>query len=102
MSFKDPDVPGPVVMSARGDAEGKPRNQTGWRASCMMMWDTTEGGPCLLRPSGSRAADSPDPSGQTKGCVEGYDENRRPILRQSSADRDLISINIHCLIIFLI
>ena len=53
LSFKDPELAGPVHLSARGDAEGKPRNQTGWRASCMMMWNTDEGGPCLLRPSGS-------------------------------------------------
>ena len=57
----------------------------GWRASCMMMWNTTEGGPCLLRPSGSRAADSPDPTHYTYDCVEGYDEHWQPRLRQSSA-----------------
>ena len=51
----------------------------------MMMWNTTEGGPCLLRPSGSRAADSPDPTHYTYDCVEGYDEHWQPRLRQSSA-----------------
>ena len=85
LSFKDPDVAGPVHLSAKGDVDGKPRNQTGWRASCMMMWNTTEGGPCLLRPSGSRAADSPDPTHSTYDCVEGYDESGKPILRQSRA-----------------
>ena len=50
----------------------------------MMMWDTTEGGPCLLRPSGSRAADSPDPEHETTNCVAGYDQDWQPILRQSS------------------
>ena len=73
-----------MIMRAKGDAEGKPRNQTGWRASCMMMWDTPEGGPCLLRPSGSRAADSPDPTHQSWDCVEGYEESGQPILRQRS------------------
>ena len=73
-----------VIMRAKGDAEGKPRNQTGWRASCMMMWDTPEGGPCVLRPSGSRAADSPDPEHATENCVEGYDEDWRPVLSTTS------------------
>ena len=86
LSFKDSDSLGHVILRAKGDAEGKPRNQTGWRASCMMMWDTPEGGPCVLRPSGSNAADSPDPSHATEECVEGYDEDWRPILRQGPAN----------------
>ena len=24
----------------------------GWRASCMYLWDTPEGGPCFMRPTG--------------------------------------------------
>ena len=35
--------------------------QTGWRASCMYGWNTTEGGPCFLRPTGARSWDSPNP-----------------------------------------
>ena len=30
LSFKDPDAAGPVFLRAKGDTEGKPRNQTGW------------------------------------------------------------------------
>ena len=69
-----------MIMRAKGDADGKPRNQTGWRASCMMMWDTPEGGPCLLRPTPSMAADSPDTEHLPTECVEGYDEDWRPII----------------------
>ena len=74
-----------LIMRAKGDAEGKPRNQTGWRASCMMAWDTPEGGPCVLRPSGSNAADSPDTEHLTTECVEGYNTtNWRPIISTST------------------
>ena len=33
----------------------------GWRASCMYMWNTTEGGPCVLRPILPTAWDAPNP-----------------------------------------
>ena len=46
----------------------------------MMMWDTPEGGPCLLRPTPSDAADSPDTEHLPEECVEGYDEDWRPII----------------------
>ena len=31
------------------------------RASCMAHWNTTEGGPCFLRPTKASATDSPNP-----------------------------------------
>ena len=49
----------------------------------MMMWNTTEGGPCFLRPSGSASFDSPDPEHNTLECVDGIDENWNPIIRDS-------------------
>ena len=72
-------------MFAKGDAEGNPRRQTGWRASCMYNWDTPEGGPCLLRPSGSNSADSPDPTHETYTCVLGIAEDGRPIMDSNTA-----------------
>jgi len=75
LSF-DADLGANVEMVAYGDKEGKPRNQTGWRASCMYLWDTPEGGPCFMRPTGSRSADSPDPThDQMKYCLAGFDED---------------------------
>ena len=74
---------GQVVMRAKGDTNGQPRRQTGWRASCMMMWNTTEGGPCFLRPTPSAAFDSPDPEHNTLECVDGIDEHWNPIIRDS-------------------
>merc|ERR1712241_220587 len=50
-----------------------------------MGWNTKEGGPCLLRPSGANAADSPDPDHETWNCVTGYDQDWRPILKTESA-----------------
>lgn len=46
----------------------------------MYAWDTPEGGPCLLRPSGSDSADSPDPTHHIYTCVTGYEQDGRPIL----------------------
>ena len=50
-----------IWKTAQGDREGQPVAQTGWRASCMYGWNTTEGGPCFLRPTGARSWDSPNP-----------------------------------------
>ena len=73
-----------MIMRAKGDADGKPRNQTGWRASCMYLWGTPEGGPCVLRPTPSRAADSPGTELLTNECVAGYEEDWRPIISTKS------------------
>merc|ERR1711892_50472 len=47
--------------TAVGDEDGNPVAQTGWRASCMYAWNTTEGGPCFMRPPPATAADAPNP-----------------------------------------
>ena len=46
----------------------------GWRASCMMAWDTPEGGPCVLRPTPNRAADAPDPTHTVNDCALPLDQ----------------------------
>ena len=92
LSFKEDNTAGWSILNlhARGDAEGRPRNQTGWRASCMYSWDTIEGGPCVLRPVQGRQPDGPDPEHNTKNCVTGYelDENNivQPIKKDSCSD----------------
>jgi len=50
-----------IWRTAQGDTDGNPVAQTGWRASCMYGWDTPEGGPCFLRPTGARSWDAPNP-----------------------------------------
>jgi len=50
-----------IWRTAQGDKDGQPVAMTGWRASCMYGWNTTEGGPCFLRPTGARSWDSPNP-----------------------------------------
>lgn len=50
-----------ILASAKGDPEGNPVPIFGWRASCMAHWNTSEGGPCFLRPTKASAADSPNP-----------------------------------------
>ena len=65
-----------------GDKEGKPRNQTGWRASCMYLWKNS--GPCFLRPTGSSSYDSPDSEHNTNACVLKVDENGKPVMNKNS------------------
>jgi hypothetical protein len=50
-----------IWKTAQGDKDGNPVAQTGWRASCMYSWDTPEGGPCFLRPTGAKSWDAPNP-----------------------------------------
>ena len=69
-----------IIMFARGDKEGKPRKQTGWRASCMYLWKNS--GPCFLRPTGSTAYDSPDSEHATENCVSKVDTNGKPIISE--------------------
>ena len=47
----------------------------------MYSWDTIEGGPCVLRPVTDKAPDGPDPYHFTFYCVEGYDQDWKPILK---------------------
>jgi len=44
---------------AVGGTDGKPMPMTGWRASCGYVWDTPEGGPCVLRPVLTNCPDNP-------------------------------------------
>merc|ERR1719297_484603 len=69
-----------TILHAKGDAEGKPRNQTGWRASCMYLWNTTEGGPCFLRPTGSKSADSPSPKTSSNRCLKEIDSDWKAVV----------------------
>ena len=54
------------------------------RVSCFYLWDTPEGGPCVLRPVPTDAFDSP-----AKGliqrfkCVDGVDTNKKCIIGKS-------------------
>merc|ERR1712066_742836 len=74
-----------IWATAQGDQDGNPIAQTGWRASCMYAWDTTEGGPCVLRPTGSLSADSPNPDKITyHKCVKEIDSNGKCVADTSS------------------
>ena len=59
LSFFSGDQCEPIVDAAVGTPEGEPAAMTGWRASCMYAWNTTEGGPCVLRPIPATAWDAP-------------------------------------------
>jgi len=65
-----------IFDTAIGDPDGKPVAQNGWRASCMMAWNTTEGGPCFLRPTPATAFDSPNPDKMAfSHCIERVTSN---------------------------
>merc|ERR1719468_814099 len=82
-----------IWQTAQGDQDGNPIAQTGWRASCMYAWDTVEGGPCVLRPSGATAADSPNPDKITYGkCVKEVDSNGHCVLNTD----DSLCKNVWC------
>jgi len=76
-----------IVKHARGDPDGNPVAQSGWRVSCMMAWNTTEGGPCVLRPIPGLAADAPNVDKMSAKCVDGYDTNGTCIMTPYGARR---------------
>ena len=50
----------------------------------MMMWNTTEGGPCVLRPTPANAFDSPNPDKMAvHNCVEGLNKKGKCIIRNT-------------------
>ena len=65
----------PIVDAAVGTPEGEPAAMTGWRASCMMAWNTTEGGPCVMRPIHPISWDAPAPD--NLGQVTSYLQSRK-------------------------
>ena len=51
------------------------------RASCMYMWNTTDGGPCVLRPIKPDCFDAPNRDKNIDtGCVEGVDSDLKCII----------------------
>jgi len=73
----------PIQNFAIGDNDGNPLNMTGWRASCMMMWNTDEGGPCILRPTTSSSPDGPAANEITASfCVSGIDDEGKCEINQ--------------------
>merc|ERR1711892_1541771 len=90
LSFGSASEAANIFHSAVGDPEGNPVAQTGWRASCMMAWNTTEGGPCFLRPTPPSAFDSPNPHKMaTNQCVEkNLDTNGTCVIKNRSRCKD--------------
>ena len=54
------------------------------RVSCFYLWDTPEGGPCLLRPVPTDSFDSPAKGLiQRQSCVDGVDTDRKCVIGKS-------------------
>ena len=54
------------------------------RASCMAHWNTTEGGPCFLRPTKASATDSPNPDKMAfPHCVKEVDSTGQCVIDQA-------------------
>ena len=70
----DQDVPGDNAV-ARGDAEGNPLSLTNWRVHCNRLWNTTDGGPCFVRPTMPTCPeDNPNAALLQDDCFDGFDE----------------------------
>jgi len=59
LSFTALESPIPNYNVAVGDVKGNPIAYTGWRTSCMYVWNTPMGGPCVLRPTNDDSWDGP-------------------------------------------
>jgi len=58
---------------AIGDQNGQPVAMTGWRTSCFYHFNTTEGGPCMMRPMNPSSWDAPNPKDLANPkCVEDW------------------------------
>merc|ERR1711936_631447 len=58
---------------AIGDQNGQPVAMTGWRTSCFYHFNTTEGGPCMMRPMNPSSWDAPNPKDLAHPkCVEDW------------------------------
>ena len=70
-----------------GDVNGKPIAYQGWRVSCQEQWNTTEGGPCLFRPTGRTQPDAPGDQGVYDCTRKGWNkitEDGLPKLRDET------------------
>ena len=61
-----------------GDVNGNPIASWGWRVSCGNAWNTTDGGPCVLRPTSAYHDDSPNPGVGIFNCYNGLDLEGKP------------------------
>jgi len=69
-------------IPALGDVEGKPLALTNWRVHCSPIWNTTDGGPCFVRPTIPECSeDNPESSKLLSDCSEGFDANGNRILK---------------------
>jgi len=75
----------PLYNVAAGDENGNPQPYTSWRASCMMVWNTTMGGPCILRPTEISAPDGPYKGRfQSPKCVTRVEEDGTCVIDKKS------------------
>jgi len=72
--------PVPIRDYAFGDKDGNPIAQTGWRTSCMYLWNTDEGGPCVLRPTSQGAFDNPAAGSMSDDCVDYVDDSGQCVI----------------------
>ena len=58
------------------------RNFLSWirRTSCMYLWNTDEGGPCVLRPTSQGAFDNPAAGSMSDDCVDYVDDSGQCVI----------------------
>ena len=67
-----------------GDVNGNPLPTHDWRVSCQPLWNTTEGGPCFMRPTSRVVPDGPIEDAGVYDCAESMDENGNIILKNTT------------------
>ena len=61
-----------------GGVDGEPVAYRGWRVVCQTLWNTTEGGPCFMRPTQTGSFDTPNKGQLVVDCFDGLDEDGKP------------------------
>jgi len=67
-----------------GDSEGKPVARRGWVVNCQRQWNTTEGGPCFMRPTHEI---------NRQDCFDGLDEEGRPTVYRGTVACQNVTID---------
>merc|ERR1719209_1436142 len=89
LSFTSKDESIPNYNVAVGDGEGNPIAHTGWRTSCMYVWNTTMGGPCVLRPTPVGSWDAPSKTQFVNPnlCLKGVSKDGTCIVNMNSMNQ---------------
>jgi len=64
-----------ILPHSVGDKNGKPLATWAWRVSCNDAWNTTDHGPCVMRPTKTNSEGAPLQTESSWDCYGGIDKN---------------------------